>query len=72
MEIPPRESIIDISNLIWTFMVLNLHQMTDSKAQLSKTNVINHKSNNLAGFYQEDTGVIERLRLSTVAATANR
>ena len=29
--------------------MLNLHQVTDSKAQLNKTNVNNHKSNNLAG-----------------------
>ena len=33
-----------------TFIALNLHQLTDSKVQLNKTNVTNnHKSNNLAG-----------------------
>ena len=45
------------SNLMWTFIELNGHQFTDSKAQLNKTNVNNHKSNNIARSYQEDTGV---------------
>ena len=31
------------------FIALNLHQLTDSKAQLNKTNVNNCKSNYLAG-----------------------
>ena len=44
-----------------TFIVLNLHQLTDSKVHLNKTNVNNCKSNNLAGSNQRDTGVTERL-----------
>ena len=39
----------------------NLHQLTETKAQLNKTNVNNRKSNNLAGSYQRDTRVTERL-----------
>ena len=46
------------SNLMWTFIALNLHQLTDSKVQLNNTSVNNCKSNNLAGSYQE---VIESL-----------
>ena len=50
-----------LTNLMWTFIVLNLHQLTDSKAQLNETNV--NKSNNLTGSL--DTGdreaMVERL-----------
>ena len=37
-------------------MALNLHQLTDSKAQLNKTNVSNRKSNNLEGCTKETQG----------------
>ena len=37
---------------MWIFIALNLHQLTDSKAQLSKNNVNNRKSKNIARSYQ--------------------
>ena len=37
---------------MWTFIELNLHQLTDSKVQLNQNNVNNHKSNNIAESYQ--------------------
>ena len=43
------------------FIVLNFHQLTDSKVQLNETNVNNHKSNNITKSYQEDTGLTCRL-----------
>ena len=43
-----------LSNLLLTFIVFNLHQLTDSKVQLNKTNVNNHKSNDKARSYQGD------------------
>ena len=46
---------------MWTFIGLSLHQLTDSKAQLNKTNVANQKYNNIARSYQEDTGVTGKL-----------
>ena len=41
--------------------MLNFHGLTDFKVQLNEIDVNNHKSNNLAGSYQGDTGVTERL-----------
>ena len=38
-----------MSNVMWTFIALNFHQLTDSEAQLNKINVNNHKTNNYAG-----------------------
>ena len=38
---------------MWTFIGLNLHQLTDSKVQLNITNVNNYKSNNKARSDQE-------------------
>ena len=39
-------------------MAFNLHQLKDSNVQLNKTSVNNHKCNNIARSYKEDTGVI--------------
>ena len=42
--------------LMWTFIVLNLHQLIDLKAELN--NMMNHcKSNNMAGSHQRRHGV---------------
>ena len=41
--------------------MLNLHQLTNYKAQLNKINVNNWKFDNLAGSYQRGIGVTERL-----------
>ena len=41
---------------MWTFIALDLHQLTDSKVQLNKTNVNNHNSNNLAGLLPKRHG----------------
>ena len=37
---------------MWSFTALNLHQSTDSKAQVSENNGNNHKSNDIARSYQ--------------------
>ena len=41
--------------------MLNLHQLTDSKAKLNKNSVNNHNSNNIARSYQKKTGVREAM-----------
>ena len=51
---------------MWTFIELNLIQLTDSKGHLNETNVNNHKSSNIARLYQEDTWVTWKLCLFTV------
>ena len=48
-------------NLMWTFIELNLHHLTNSRVQLNKNNVNNHNFNNIARSYQEKTGVTGRL-----------
>ena len=42
----------ELSNLMWPFIMLNLHQLTDYKLQLNKNNVNNHKSKYTARSYQ--------------------
>ena len=37
---------------MWSFIALNLHQVTDSKAQLNRNKVNNRKSNNIVMSYQ--------------------
>ena len=46
---------------MWILYRTELHQLTDSKAQVNNNNVNNLKFNNLARSYQEDTGVTGRL-----------
>ena len=43
------------SDLMWNFIALNLHRLTDSKVQLNETSVNTHESNNIARSYQQDT-----------------
>ena len=38
------------------YIVLNLHKLTDCKAQLNKNNVNNRKSNDIARSYQRRDG----------------
>ena len=40
------------SNLMWTFIALNLHQLTDSKAQLNGNKVNNCSSNDIGRSHQ--------------------
>ena len=51
---------------MWTFIALNLLQLTDSKGQLNKNNVIDHKPNNTyPGYIEAETGVTGRLSAFT-------
>ena len=46
-----------VCNLMWTFILLNLHQLTESKVQLNIKQVNYHYLNDIARSYQQDTGL---------------
>ena len=46
---------------MWAFIVLNLHQFTDYKAQVNQNNLNNRKSNNTARSYQAKTNLTQDL-----------